>query len=71
MYLHNTEYEYLKGIAMGEIEVKFPSLLKVLANIEDRQTQANAKTYSKIKAKRETNPNYGRPTKEWRKERKV
>ena len=71
MYLHTNEYEYLKGIALGEIEVKFPSLLKVLATIEDRQIQANAKTYSKIKAKRETKPNYDRPIKEWRKERKA
>lgn len=67
MYLKNDEYEYLKGIATGEIAVKIPNLLKVLATIEDRQVKANAKTYALIKSKREIDPNYGRPEREWTK----
>lgn len=69
MYLKQQEYEYLKTIATGDTPVHYPTLLKVLATIEDRQQKANNKTWEQIKSKRQTNPDYARPEKEHRRKR--
>lgn len=69
MYLKQKEYEYLKAIATGEIAVHYPTLLEVLATIEDRQQKANSKTWEQIKNKRQSNPDYGRPEREHRRKR--
>ena len=66
MYLKQQEYEYLKTIATGDTPVHYPTLLKVLATIEDRQQKANNKTWEQIKNKRQINPDYARPEKEHR-----
>lgn len=71
MYLKQKEYEYLKTIATGETPVHYPTLLKVLATIEDRQQKANSKTWEQIKNKRQSNPNYGRPQREHRKDKTI